>query len=147
METSNFSSGKVKLFQRKSQTFPAETSRFSSRMSMHFPGECGKWLTVFVRACWCRCWRRLPRYSMRAGRGSCLLARSRNLRIPHVISGRYSATRAQRTALTHTHTGLQGLHAVMVRGLYRREWALREACTCRTLSGPSLRDIAHAHTQ
>ena len=103
---------------------------------MHFPGECGNWLTVFVRACWCRCWRRLPRYSMRAGRGACLLARSRNLRIPHVISGRYSATRAQRTALTHTHTGLQGLHAVMVRGLNRREWALREACTCRTLSGP-----------
>ena len=103
---------------------------------MHFQGECGNWLTVFVRACWCRCSRRLPRYSVRAGRGACPLARSRNLRNPHVIFGRYSATRAQRTALTHTHTCLHGLHPVMVSGLNRREWALREACTSRTLSGP-----------
>ena len=64
---------------------------------------------------------------------------SRNLRNPHVIFGRYRATRAQQTAaLTHTHTGLHGLDAVMVSCLNRREWALREACTSRTLSGPSL---------
>ena len=93
VEKSNFSSRKAKLFQWKSQTFPVEKSNFSGVVSMHFPGESGNWLTVFVRAWWCRGWRWLPRYSMRAGRGACLLGTSRNLRIPHVIFGRYRLNR------------------------------------------------------
>ena len=51
-ETSNFSSGNVKLFQRKRQNFPAETSNFSSgnvKIFQPFHGKCRDALTVFLR--------------------------------------------------------------------------------------------------
>ncbi len=60
------------------------------------------------------------------------LYQSRYLRNPQVIFDCCTATRAQETnALTHTHTGLHGLHAVNVRGFQQREWALQEACKSR----------------
>jgi hypothetical protein len=50
VEKPNFSSGKVKLFQWKSQTFPVEKSNFSSgkaklfqRKSQTFPAEKSNW--------------------------------------------------------------------------------------------------------
>ena len=80
----------VKIFQPKRQTFPAETSRFSSgnvKIFQPFHGKCRDELTVFLR--WRRLgWsRQLPTISTTSGRGGRPLVTAGSLRNREVIFG------------------------------------------------------------
>ena len=104
----------TKLFQGGKQYF-----------SRDFAGECGKLLTVFPSP--------VMVYVVETATQELHEVRTRCLtpcevQKPAQSTRHFRSLRGNKGSTDHTYIGLHGLHADIVSGLNRREWALREAC-------------------